>query len=114
MPRYGEITPEEIQLAKETWTTTLKSFGIEDKKIGSLEEIEIARSIQAFGGDIVILALEGVRYDAKGGKFNRSDHLNLATILDRTKIQSHANRALSKRPKEATGKPSNPSEDLAC
>lgn len=84
------IEPAKLQDCLEEWRSTLKHFEI-NRPVGERDELTVARAIQEFGSDWVILAFKGARKQTKGAKFDPKNFVSLAIYLHKDRIERLVN-----------------------
>ena len=89
------------QPAVDEWLDTLKHFKI-SRPLMPMEDIRIARKVQAVGLCHVIAAFRGMRLESKVDDFDPSEHVSLDRVLDIRKFQKFVNLGSSKKEPKLT------------
>ena len=76
----SELAQAPLEALFKTWQATLRHFKIE-RSLSEQEKLEIARAAQRHGAEIVDLALQGARYEAKSDGFDPSQHVSIQRVL---------------------------------
>lgn len=86
----SEKLSEEINQVTETWKGTLRHFGM-GRTLLPIEQVQIARAIQAYGAKAVSLALLGARSEPRSESFNPANFLSLTRIFEHKNFQRFLN-----------------------
>src|ERR1700686_2397813 len=89
-PAIGKVTKGMVDQAKLAWQSVLQRFGA-IRSIGPYEELDLARAIQRFGSEHVLLALLGAENDPSSETYHPGDFLSLKRILDPEKFERFVN-----------------------
>lgn len=83
---------DQVNRGRQIYQETLEHYGIR-RRCGAFEEVAIGRAVQRWGPEIVLLALEGARYEPVGEKFQPSRWLSLNRVLEESNVERFANLA---------------------
>jgi hypothetical protein len=94
-PGFGYVAPahvtrEGVAECMAEWRKTLEHFGI-DRPMGERDQIEIARAIQTYGADWVLLAMQGARKQKASPRFDPKNFVSLRIYLHRDRIERLVN-----------------------
>lgn len=80
------VLRHDVEAAKRAWSVCLAHHGAA-RALFPWEEIDVARALQSFGREAVLLAILGAQHEPETEDYKPSRYLNLRRLFDPAKVQ---------------------------
>ena len=95
----SRVTKRDVERAKTAWTECLSKHGAE-RELFTWEELELARSIQRFSIEAVLLAILGQAHEPGNEEYKPSRYLSLRRLFDPDKLERYVSLGAQVRRQE--------------